>query len=163
MEVGGSLNKGQLTFDKLHYGRQRIILDYPEITSENLFEVMQKALGMHNQNARDCDYLIHYFLGKQDILDRIGGGTSNINNKTVVNFAFPITREIVGYTYGSPTEFIPKDMKYQKEKNHSKISDIRSPKAHFSHKAADTSDIRNVNSDVVFEILAFCRKQYISA
>ena len=115
LEVGGSLNKGQLTFDKLHYGRQRIILDYPEITSENLFEVMQKALGMHNQNARDCDYLIHYFLGKQDILDRIGGGTSNINNKTVVNFAFPITREIVGYTYGSPTEFIPKDKKYQKD------------------------------------------------
>ena len=122
LEVGGSLSERQLTFDKLHYGRQRIILDYPEITSENLFEVMQKALGMHNQNARDCDYLIHYFLGKQDILDRIGGGTSNINNKTVVNFAFPITREIVGYTYGSPTEFIPKDMKYQKDVSY--LSDI---------------------------------------
>lgn len=115
MEVGGSLRNSQFTLEKLHYGRQRIILDYPEITSENLFEVMQKALGIHNQNARDCDYLIHYFLGDQDILGRVGGGVSNINNKTVVNFAFPTTREIVGYTYGSPTEFIPKDMKYQKD------------------------------------------------
>ena len=45
-----------MTLDSLHYGRQRIILDYPEVTPENLFEVMQKALGIHNQNARDCDY-----------------------------------------------------------------------------------------------------------
>lgn len=49
-------------------------------------------------------------------------GTSNINNKTVVNYAFPITREIVGYTFGSPTEFIPKDMEYQEDV--SKLSDI---------------------------------------
>ena len=122
MEVGGNLNEGQFTSQKLHYGRQRIILDYPEITSENLFEVMQKALGIHNQNARDCEYLINYFLGNQDILQRPVGGTSNINNKTVVNFAYPTTREIVGYTYGSPTEFIPKDMEYQKDVSY--LSDI---------------------------------------
>jgi len=106
----------------LHYGRQRIILDYPEITEENLFEVMQKALGIHNKNSLDCEYLIDYFLGNQDILTRPVGGTSDINNKTVVNFAFPITREIVGYTYGSPTEFIPKDMEYQEDVN--KLADI---------------------------------------
>lgn len=117
--AGDSLKTNSNTVDCLHYGRQRIILDYPEITPENLYQVMQKALGIHNQNAADCEYLIDYFLGDQDILGRIGGGTSNINNTTVVNFAFPITREIVGYTFGSPTEFIPKNMTYQKD-----ISDI---------------------------------------
>lgn len=106
----------------MHYGRERIILDYPEVTPQNLFEVMQKALGIHNGNARDCDYLINYWLGDQDILSRVGGGTSNINNQTVVNFAFPITREIVGYTYGSPTEFIPKKMEYQEDI--SRLSDM---------------------------------------
>lgn len=106
----------------MHYGRQKIILDYPEVTSENLFEVMQKALGIHSNNRNDCEYLINYFLGNQDILNRTPSNTSNINNKTVVNFAFPITREIVGYTYGSPTEFIPKDMDYQKDV--SKLADI---------------------------------------
>ena len=83
---------------------------------------MQKALGIHNSNRLDCEYLIDYFLGNQDILNRMPSGTSNINNKTVVNYAFPITREIVGYTYGSPTEFIPKDMEYQEDV--SKLSDI---------------------------------------
>ena len=83
---------------------------------------MQKALGIHSSNRNDCEYLIKYFLGNQDILSRPVSGTSNINNKTVVNFAFPITREIVGYTFGSPTEFIPKDMEYQEDV--SKLSDI---------------------------------------
>ena len=52
------------TMDGLHYGRQRIILDFDEVTPENLSQVMQKALGIHGQNARDCEYLIKYFLGK---------------------------------------------------------------------------------------------------
>lgn len=120
--AGGNLKPNGFTLENLHYGRQRIILDYPEITSENLFEVMQKALGIHNSNRLDCEYLIDYFLGNQDILTRMPNTTSNINNKTVVNFAYPITREIVGYTFGSPTEFIPKDMEYQKDV--SELSDI---------------------------------------
>lgn len=120
--AGGNLEQNDYTLENLHFGRQRIILDYPEITPDNLFEVMQKALGIHNSNRNDCEYLINYFLGKQDILTRTPSGTNNINNKTVVNFAFPITREIVGYTYGSPTEFIPKDMNYQEDV--SKLSDI---------------------------------------
>ena len=120
--AGGNLEQNGYALENLHFGRQRIILDYPEITPDNLFEVMQKALGIHNSNRNDCEYLINYFLGKQDILTRTPSGTNNINNKTVVNFAFPITREIVGYTYGSPTEFIPKDMDYQKDV--SKLADI---------------------------------------
>ena len=120
--AGGNLKPNGFTLENLHYGRQRIILDYPEITSEKLFEVMQKALGIHNSNRLDCEYLIDYFLGNQDILTRMPSGTSNINNKTVVNYAFPITREIVGYTFGSPTEFIPKDMDFQEDVT--KLADI---------------------------------------
>ena len=122
MRVGGNLNQDIRNLENLHYGRQRIILDYPEVTEENLFEVMQKALGIHSNNRKDCEYLINYFLGQQDILNRPPSGTTTINNKTVVNFAYPITREIVGYTYGNPTEFIPKNMDMQKDV--SKLADI---------------------------------------
>ena len=120
--MGGNLETVDIRPNALHYGRQRIILDYPEVNESNLFEVMSKALGIHKQNARDCEYLIQYFLGEQDILNRLPSETSNINNTTVVNYAYPITREIVGYTFGSPTEFIPKSMEYDKDVNI--ISDI---------------------------------------
>lgn len=105
----------KFSYQDLHYGRQRIILDFDEVTPENIFQVMQKALGIHRSNARDCDYLIKYLLGKQDILERPGNYTNQINNKTVINNAMPITREIVGYTYGNPVELIQKNMKYQQD------------------------------------------------
>ena len=102
-----------MNHERLHYGRQRIILPYDEVTPENLREVMEKALGIHKQNSRDCDYLIKYFLGDQDILYRVNSGTSNINNRTVVNYAFPITREIVGYTLGNEVEFTQRKLEDQ--------------------------------------------------
>lgn len=117
-----SLKQNKLNLEKIHYGRQRIILDYQEVTPDNLFEVMGKVLPIHRQNAQDCDYLINYFLGDQDILNRTGVYTNNINNTTVVNYAFPITREIVGYTFGNGVELLQRDMKYQKDV--SKLSDI---------------------------------------
>ena len=117
-----SLKQNKFSLEKIHYGRQRIILDYQEVTPDNLFEVMSKVLPIHKQNAQDCDYLINYFLGDQDILDRTGVYTNNINNTTVVNYAFPITREIVGYTFGNGVELLQRDMKYQEDV--SKLSDI---------------------------------------
>ncbi len=108
--------------NKIHYGRQRIILDYDEVTPTNVVEVLQKALYVHGQNKKDCDYLIKYFLGNQDILYRSPPETSNVNNTTVVNFAFPITREIVGYTFGNAIEFVAKNSDKQGEVT--KLSDM---------------------------------------
>lgn len=93
-----------------HNGRQRIILDYDEITPENVVEVMRKALAIHASNRQDCEYLINYFLGDQDILYRRPAETSNINNTTVVNYAYPITRQVVGYTFAGGVELVQNDM-----------------------------------------------------
>lgn len=95
---------------QLNRGRHKIILEYDEVTAENVVEVLQQALPWHSRNVKDCDYLIDYFLGDQDILRRQSPQTSNINNQVVVNYALPITREIVGYTFGNPIEFVQKDV-----------------------------------------------------
>ncbi len=106
----------------IHYGRQRIILDYNEVTPDNFKEVFDQALPFFLSNQRDCEYLINVFLGDQDILKRPAPNTSNINNKTVVNYAYPITREIVGYTFGNPFELVQKNTDKQPEVQ--KLSDI---------------------------------------
>jgi SPP1 family phage portal protein len=107
---------------KIHYGRQRIILDFEEVTPANVVDVLNKALYIHGQNRRDCEYLIKYFLGDQDILYRPSPENSNVNNRTVVNYAYPITREIVGYTFGNAIEFVAK--KSEKQEEVTKISDM---------------------------------------
>lgn len=85
---------------------------------------MTKILPIHRQNANDCEYLINYFLGDQDILNRTGVYTNNINNTVVVNYAYPITREVVGYTFGNGLEFVQTDMKYKDDVT--KLSEIYS-------------------------------------
>lgn len=117
----------------LHYGRQRIILDYDEVTRENINDVLDKALNIHIQNQADCEYMIKYFLGDQDILRRPEPATSNINNHVVVNYAFSITREIVGYTFGNPIEFIQNDV--HKQSDVEKISD------YYNHTGSYLTDI----------------------
>ena len=106
----------------INFGRKRIILDYDEVTPDNVADVLAKCLSVHASNKYDCEYLIDYFLGKQDILKRPEGKTSTINNTTVVNYAYPITREIVGYTFGNPIELVQKDIKYLEDVN--KLSSI---------------------------------------
>ena len=106
----------------INFGRKRIILDYDEVTPENVEEVLGKCLSTHASNKNDCQYLIDYFLGKQDILTRSEPKTSTINNTTVVNYAYPITREIVGYTFGNPIELVQNDIKYLDDVN--KLSNI---------------------------------------
>lgn len=120
---------------KLNYGRRRIILDFEEVTEANVVDVLKKAMYIHGQNRKDCDYLIKYFLGDQDILYRAPHTTSEINNTTVVNYAYPITREIVGYTFGNPIEFVAKDSNKQTEVT--KLSDM------FQYEHAYNYDICN--------------------
>ena len=100
---------------KLNYGRRRIILNYDEVTPENFKEVFEQALPIFNKNRLDCEYLVDMFLGKQDILYRPAPNTSNINNKTVVNLAYPVTREIVGYTFGNPFELVQRSEKNRED------------------------------------------------
>jgi SPP1 family phage portal protein len=110
------------TNSPLNYGRQRIVLNYDKVTPDNFLEVFDKAKAIHQSNKNDCEYLIGMFLGKQNILNRPNPNTSNINNKTVVNYAFPISRQVVGYTLGNPIELVPRDSK--KSDDIQELSDI---------------------------------------
>ena len=92
--------------NKINFGRRRIILDYKKVDKKNFKEIFDKAFPIFEQNQHDCRYLIDMYLGKQDILSRQAPNTSGINNRCVVNYTYPITREIVGYTFGNPFDYI---------------------------------------------------------
>lgn len=98
-------------------GRKRIIIE-KEITRENLIPILQKALGIHYENQQQCNYLIDYCKGKQNILDRSSdeaGYNSAINNKAVINYAWSSIRDIVGYTFGKNTQYTPTSGSYRKD------------------------------------------------
>lgn len=102
-------------------GRYKIF-DDREINENTIIQIIFDAMNTHRRNIRAMTYLIEYYKGQQDILNRNAPSTSEINNKVVFNYANSSVRDIVGYTFGKPIQIIPRKAKYRKDiKN---LSDI---------------------------------------
>lgn len=43
------------------HGRRKIFTDAPEITRDNVGEVLGMAMTLHRQNAAECNYLYDYY------------------------------------------------------------------------------------------------------
>ena len=102
-------------------GRKRIIID-AEINRNTILDVLQKAWAIHLLNVNDMKYLIDYYKGRQDIENREPSYTSGINEKVTLNYAYSSVRDIVGYTFGKPTQLIQRKVKNRKDLE--KIADI---------------------------------------
>jgi SPP1 family phage portal protein len=87
-------------------GRRVIKTSVREITSKNVVEVLQKALGTHELNRSEIDYLWNYYRGKQPILHRTKEIRPEICNKIVENRANEIVSFKVGYLCGEPIQYV---------------------------------------------------------
>ena len=90
-------------------GRTVIYTDVTEITSENIGEVLEAAMQIHELNASDIDYLYSYYKGNQPVLQRTKDFNDNILNKVVVNRANQIVSFVTGYFLSSPIQYISLD------------------------------------------------------
>ena len=48
-----------------HIGREQLYTHQPEITSDNVLDVISKAMTKFRQNADDCQFLLNYEKGDQ--------------------------------------------------------------------------------------------------
>lgn len=88
------------------FGRTKIYTDVEVITSENVVDVLTKAVSVHSQNQNDIDYLWDYYRGKTDILGKVKEVRDNINHKIAVNRANEIVNFKRGYGFGEPIQYI---------------------------------------------------------
>ena len=91
---------------KGNYGRKVIFTNKKEINKDNVLEVFEKALPIHNQNRREIDYLYHYVGGDQPILYRVKDVRPEIKNNVVENHALEIVRFMTAQTYGEPIQYV---------------------------------------------------------
>lgn len=87
-------------------GRRVIKTSVTEITKDNVVDVLQKALGTHEMNRSEIDYLWNYYRGKQPILHRTKEVRPEICNKIVENRANEIVSFKVGYLCGEPIQYV---------------------------------------------------------
>ena len=90
---------------KLH-GRRQIFTGEKEITRENVIDVLQKALSVHEKNRREIIFLQKYERGIQPILERTKQYNKEINNKIVVNVASEIVTFKSSEFAGEPIQYV---------------------------------------------------------
>ena len=88
------------------YGRRVITTDVDEITAENIVEVLDEAMKLHEKNRSEIDYLWKYFKGEQPILQRSKAVRPEICNRIVENRANEIVSFKVGYLCGEPIQYV---------------------------------------------------------
>ena len=94
----------------MHMGRKEIFTDVREITSENLIEVLQKAMITFSTNASECNYLQNYEKGNQP-LARQKMYRADIDCKCIDNVANEITDFKLGFQWANPTTLVQRSEK----------------------------------------------------
>jgi SPP1 family phage portal protein len=89
----------------MYTGRKEIYTDVREITSENLIEVLQKAMITFSTNVTETNYLINYEKGVQP-LTRTKKYRADINCECIDNIANEITDFKLGFQWANPTTLV---------------------------------------------------------
>jgi len=87
-------------------GRRVIYTDVDEITPDNIFDVLRKALIIHSQNLHEINFLYRYYRGRQSIQSRKKNVRPEICNKLTENRANEIVSFKVGYLMGEPIQYV---------------------------------------------------------
>ena len=88
------------------YGRRQIFTNKPEITADNVVEVLESALAVDSRNVQEIDYLYGVYRGIQDIRHKTKVTRPEINNKITVNLANYIVTFKDAYLLSSPVQYI---------------------------------------------------------
>ena len=95
-----------LELSKRLHGRRQIFSSVDEVTDENVIEVLNKALPIHQLNRVEEIYLKKYERGIQPILARTKNYNAEINNKIVVNIANQIVTFKTSEFAGEPIMYV---------------------------------------------------------
>lgn len=94
-----------LMADGLH-GRRQIFTNKPEITADNVVEILESALAVDSRNVQEIEYLWNVYRGDQDIKHKTKIVRPEVNNKITVNLANYIVTFKDAYLLSSPVQYI---------------------------------------------------------
>lgn len=99
-----------------NFGRSVICTNKKRITAGNIVEELNKAIVIHNQNAREIDYLDRYYRGDQPILYRKKVNRPEVNNKLVLNLAYELVERKTAEICAEPIQYVLRGTDKQKSK-----------------------------------------------
>lgn len=89
-----------------NFGRRIIYTNKIRITAKNIVDELNKALVIHNANAREIEYLDRYYRGDQPILYRKKVNRPDVNNKIVLNLAYELVERKTAEICAEPIQYV---------------------------------------------------------
>lgn len=86
-------------------GRKKIYTDVPEVTEQNVINVLRDAIIVHNEVSNDCEQLINFVSGIQP-LQRVKTYRSDIDIVDIDNVADEITNFKTSFNWGNPITLV---------------------------------------------------------
>jgi SPP1 family phage portal protein len=125
------------------YGRSIVWTDVPEVTSENIIDVLTKAFPVHLKNFRDIKFLDEYEKGKQPLQRKEPKSyRPDIDFETVDNVAAEATEFNTSYRWGNPITLIQRgEIDAGEGKN-------ESPDVALLNECYDAEDINSKNQEL---------------
>lgn len=105
-----------------NFGRRVIYTNKKQITKDNIVDELNKALAIHNQNAREIEYLDRYYRGDQPILYRKKVNRPEVNNKIVLNLAYELVERKTAEICAEPIQYVLRGTDDEKSKQISELN-----------------------------------------
>jgi SPP1 family phage portal protein len=102
--------------DNILSGRSLLRTDLTEFTAATIKTDLARVIPQHNHNANQIQFLQDYLKGwHPTIQERIKTTRTDVDNKITVDYAYSITRDIVGYFLGKPIQYTNRNGKFRKQ------------------------------------------------
>lgn len=88
------------------FGRKVFYTNAGKITSDNVVQILNRALTYHTFNSAEINYLESYYCGDQPVLYREKKIRPEINNKIVENHAWDAVGFQTSQNYGEPIKYV---------------------------------------------------------
>lgn len=105
-------------------GRREITTPYTTVTRDNLIPILNSALPIYVENARQIEYLEGYVRGRQPILGRTKKIRPEICNRIVENHALEIASFHSGYFLGEPLTYVTRGAREGVTEEVARLNDI---------------------------------------
>lgn len=97
-------------------GRSQLRTDLTVLNAQTIRDDLVRVLPQHLYNVQQIQFLQEYVKGwHPNIQARVKTTRTDVDNKITVNYAYSITRDIVGYFLGKPIQYTNRKGTYRKQ------------------------------------------------
>lgn len=90
-----------------NYTEEQLLTGTQEQRDNKVLDILQNSIMIHIQNAIETIYLRDYYYGKQDVYNKEKKTRTDINNKSVENWAYAFGEWKKSYLLGNPIKYAP--------------------------------------------------------